>query len=46
MSKQVSDAGAKVAAARSKFDRAAKELEDAQRDLQLALAASSAAERA
>jgi hypothetical protein len=35
-----------VAAARAKFDRAAKELEDAQRELQLASAAYSAAERA
>lgn len=48
MSKQlkVSDAEAKVAAKRAAFDRAAKELEDAQRDVQLASAAYSAAERA
>jgi hypothetical protein len=47
MSKQptVSEAEAKVAAKRAAFDRAATELEDAQRELQLAGAAFSAAER-
>lgn len=47
MSKQlkVSDAEAKLAAKRAAFDRA-RELEDAQRELQLAGAVYSAAERA
>jgi hypothetical protein len=45
MSKQVSEAEATVAAKRAAFDRAAKELEDATRELQLAGAAYSAVER-